>query len=104
MCGFIGVISNNSINKISIQKSNDFLSCRGPDDYKSIEKKLSNKNIHFSFHRLSIVDLTEKASQPMSSKTFNSEIMFNGEIYNQAYLREEMEKEGIKFNTSHSDT
>ena len=104
MCGFIGVISNNSINKISIKKSNDFLSCRGPDDYKSIEKKLSNKNIHFYFHRLSIVDITEKASQPMSSKTFNSEIMFNGEIYNQAYLREEMEKEGIKFNTSHSDT
>jgi asparagine synthase (glutamine-hydrolysing) len=104
MCGFIGVISNKHINNSSIKKSNNFLSCRGPDDHKSIESKLDNKNIHFSFHRLSIVDLSEEASQPMASKRFNSEIMFNGEIYNHAYLRNELESQGVKFNTSHSDT
>lgn len=104
MCGFIGVISNKHINNSSIKKSNNFLSCRGPDDHKSRESKLDNKNIHFSFHRLSIVDLSEEASQPMASKRFNSEIMFNGEIYNHAYLRNELESQGVKFNTSHSDT
>ena len=30
--------------------------------------------------------------------------MFNGEIYNHAELREELESNGIKFQTSHSDT
>ncbi len=104
MCGFIGVISNNPIDKTSIHKSNNFLSCRGPDDFKSVEKRLNNKNINFSFHRLSIVDLSKDASQPMKSNAFNSEIMFNGEIYNHAYLRAEIEKQGITFNTSHSDT
>tara|TARA_Y100000389_G_scaffold61276_1_gene57362 strand:- start:9130 stop:10929 length:1800 start_codon:yes stop_codon:yes gene_type:complete len=104
MCGFIGVISNKHINNSSIEKSDNFLSCRGPDDHKSIESKLDNKNIHFSFHRLSIVDLSEDASQPMASKRFNSEIMFNGEIYNHVFLRNELESQGIKFNTSHSDT
>lgn len=104
MCGFIGVISNKHINNSSIEKSDSFLSCRGPDDHKSIESKLDNKNIHFSFHRLSIVDLSEDASQPMASKRFNSEIMFNGEIYNHVFLRNELESQGIKFNTSHSDT
>lgn len=104
MCGFIGVISNKHINNSSIEKSDNFLNCRGPDDHKSIESKLENKNIHFSFHRLSIVDLSENASQPMASKRYNSEIMFNGEIYNHVFLRNELESQGIKFNTSHSDT
>ena len=30
--------------------------------------------------------------------------MFNGEIYNHVYLRNELESQGVKFTTSHSDT
>jgi len=104
MCGFIGVISNNYIDKTSIKKSDNFLSCRGPDEHKSTESNLGNKNFIFSFHRLSIIDLSENASQPMASKELNTEIMFNGEIYNHAYLRNELESQGVKFTTSHSDT
>ena len=104
MCGFIGVISKDHINKTLIEESDKFLSCRGPDDHKWLESNLEEKNIIFSFHRLSIVDLSEEASQPMISKKFNSEIMFNGEIYNHPNLRNEIENEGVEFSTSHSDT
>ena len=40
----------------------------------------------------------------MSSEKYNTEILFNGEIYNHLELRKEMELDGIKFSTSHSDT
>ena len=105
MCGFLGVITNNNIQKSYIKSGNEFLSCRGPDDHKQIEGLLSEKfNYLFSFHRLSIIDLSENASQPMTTKNGNSIIMFNGEIYNFRELRKEMEEAGIRFSTSHSDT
>ena len=62
------------------------------------------KNIFIEFNRLSILDLTDEADQPMFSNETNDMIMFNGEIYNHAELRKELESEGIKFKTSHSDT
>ena len=105
MCGFLGVITNNNIQKSHIKSGNEFLSCRGPDDHRQIEGQLSEKfNYLFSFHRLSIIDLSENASQPMTTKNGNSIIMFNGEIYNFRELRKEMEEAGIRFSTSHSDT
>ena len=105
MCGFLGVITNSNIQKSYIKSGNEFLSCRGPDDHRQIEGLLSEKfNYLFSFHRLSIIDLSENASQPMTTKNGNSIIMFNGEIYNFRELRKEMEEAGIRFSTSHSDT
>ena len=56
------------------------------------------------FNRLSIIDLSELASQPMYSKQFNSLILFNGEIFNHQHLRLELENKKIKFFTDHSDT
>lgn len=105
MCGFFGAVSKNNINKSLIEKSDEYLVCRGPDDHRQIEGLLSEKfNYLFSFHRLSIIDLSENASQPMITKNGNSIIMFNGEIYNFRELRKEMEEAGIQFSTSHSDT
>ena len=50
MCGFIGVISKNDIQNNLINKCDEYLSCRGPDEQKrsKIFKKSSN-NIVFSF-------------------------------------------------------
>ena len=62
------------------------------------------KYFHFEFNRLSILDLADEADQPMFSDETNDMIMFNGEIYNHAELRKELESQGIKFKTSHSDT
>lgn len=106
MCGFIGVVSKNNIQNFLIEKCNEYLTCRGPDEQKVLQKKLNNssKNIHFSFHRLSIVDLSENASQPMEVEKEGTILMFNGEIFNSSILRNEMESKDIQFKTSHSDS
>ncbi len=111
MCGFLGKISTKSFDNEHVKICNDFIKCRGPDETKAIEgrvnelfKSESEKFISFYFNRLAILDLSSQASQPMVSKEFNTTVMFNGEIFNHKYLRSILEKEGIKFNSSHSDT
>jgi len=48
--------------------------------------------------------LTREAAQPMSNRDDTMWIVFNGEIYNHADLRKELEILGHKFTTHHSDT
>ena len=62
------------------------------------------KYFHFEFNRLSILDLSEDADQPMYSESFDNMLMFNGEIYNHQELRKNLESSGAVFKTSHSDT
>jgi len=104
MCGYFGVISKNEISEEKVITSDKFLICRGPDDHRWSRSKIKNKKILNSFHRLSILDLSDEANQPMISKQFETEIMFNGEIYNHLDLRNKLEKNGHTFKTSHSDT
>ena len=54
--------------------------------------------------RLSIIDLSAAADQPMSDAAGNLWIVFNGEIYNHADIRRELEALGHRFRTDHSDT
>ena len=104
MCGFTGSVSLKPIDISLIEEANKFIDCRGPDSKCFIEKKYDTYNLNFWFNRLSILDLSEEANQPMYSKDFNTMIMFNGEIYNHLELRHDLEKQGLKFYTSHSDT
>jgi len=110
VCGFIGQISKSNINHENISSQNERIICRGPDEKKHIYGKCSefnissNLNYSFIFNRLSIIDLSDKASQPMYSKIHNSMILFNGEIYNHRELRKELENAGYDFNSNHSDT
>ena len=53
--------------------------------------------------RLSIIDLSPEANQPFASLDNNYIIIYNGEIYNFQEIKEELIKEGIKFQTN-SDT
>jgi asparagine synthase (glutamine-hydrolysing) len=53
--------------------------------------------------RLSILDLTDDANQPMFSNSGNSWIVFNGEIYNYIEIREELQANGHTFKSC-SDT
>lgn len=111
MCGFLGVVSKNKLNLNSEKIKNEFLICRGPDEYKCYNGEFShlfnNRDLNhfvFQFNRLAILDLSNKASQPMISKDYKSILMFNGEIFNHKELRNELEKEGIQFYTNHSDS
>ena len=104
MCGFTGTISLQKVNDKKIEEANKLIECRGPDCTSSLQKKVGNKFVNFWFNRLAIIDLDDKANQPMYSDLFKTTILFNGEIYNHKILREELVKKGISFKTSHSDT
>ena len=110
MCGFIGCISKEPISYSDFNKVNKYIVCRGPDRniyFNSDNKKFKHnlgKYFHFEFNRLSILDLSEDANQPMYSESFDNMLMFNGEIYNHQELRKNLESSGAVFKTSHSDT
>jgi len=92
MCGIAGSVNINNININNIHLS---MAHRGPDSKGS----LIDNNISIIHNRLSIQDLSENASQPM---TLNDHvIVLNGEIYNHMELRKKISD--YKFR-SHSDT
>jgi asparagine synthase (glutamine-hydrolysing) len=63
----------------------------------------SDKRVALGHRRLSIIDLSDQAAQPMCSANGDFVISFNGEIYNYAFLREKLIAKGYHFR-SHSDT
>lgn len=84
-----------------IKRMTDALQHRGPDGE---GLWISNDNIAGLGHRrLSIIDLSSNASQPMHSADGRYTIVFNGEIYNYIELKEGLVKKGISF-FSNSDT
>jgi asparagine synthase (glutamine-hydrolysing) len=60
--------------------------------------------VGLAHRRLSIIDLSTAASQPMTNEDGTVWITFNGEIYNHAKLRQELVKAGHRFRSDHSDT
>ena len=111
MCGYLGQVSFNNINDNLVEKCNEKIVCRGPDEKKIFTSKSSdyhklngNLNLSLIFNRLEILDLSSQASQPMISEQFSSILMFNGEIYNHRELRKNLENENVEFKSSHSDT
>jgi asparagine synthase (glutamine-hydrolysing) len=101
MCGIIGVISQENIEKLIpyLQQSCDAIIHRGPDD----SGQESFERAYLGFRRLSIIDLSEKGHQPMQDATGRYWIIFNGEIYNFQDLRKKLLDKGYSFN-SNSDT
>lgn len=71
------------------------LAHRGPDD--SGEWVDSDAGVALGFRRLAIVDLSPLGHQPMASASGRYEIIFNGEVYNFATLRIELEGLGHRF-------
>jgi asparagine synthase (glutamine-hydrolysing) len=63
----------------------------------------SDAGVSFGHRRLAVIDLTSAARQPMISSSGRFAIVFNGEIYNFAELRADLEREGRRFR-SRSDT
>ena len=77
---------------------------RGPDATGYLERPISTTHsLWLAHNRLSIVDLTDEANQPMVSPNGRYALVFNGMIYNYVELRVELEALGYRFQTS-SDT
>ena len=72
---------------------------RGPDD----DGFLFDKNLGLGHVRLSIIDLSEAAHQPMTDLTRRYSIIYNGEIYNYLELRQQLLEKGCDL-FSNSDT
>ncbi|MDA9894026.1 asparagine synthase (glutamine-hydrolyzing), partial [bacterium] len=106
MCGIAGIVTfNNSVSITNrlLKKISYPNKYRGPDNYGVYIKALSDFSFGFSHNRLSIIDLSDNASQPMQSLSGRYVITFNGEIYNYKTLRKVLASEGTTFKTK-SDT
>lgn len=102
MCGFTGIVTLKQFyNRDKIESAKIFLLKRGPDYQGDFEHDFDDKKIYFFHSRLSIIDLNSTSNQPFVKK--NYVIIFNGEIYNYKSIKNQLEKQGIKFNTN-SDT
>lgn len=105
MCGIVGIFNFNNEDKVNenlLVKMRDIMIHRGPDDFGLWISK--NEKVGLAHRRLSIIDTSCKASQPMSNEDNTIFIVFNGEIYNHSEIRPELERLGHKFKTDHSDT
>jgi asparagine synthase (glutamine-hydrolysing) len=117
MCGILGYIGKGKyFNPKRFAEATNIVTYRGPDDYgymllnnkyqlhQFYSETLEDCNITpedflvgFGFRRLSIIDLSMSAHQPMLSPDNNYAIVYNGEVYNYLELRSELESRNHKF-------
>jgi len=97
MCGIAGFVGRGT--REDLVRMTRCLADRGPDD----EGYAENDRVFLGHRRLSILDLAGGA-QPMWNAEGTLGIVFNGEIYNFAELRQRLEADGSVFRTDHSDT
>lgn len=102
MCGIAGWLSpEGRVEEEVLSAARDVLAHRGPDGAGTWVS--ADRCVGLAHRRLSIVDLGEGGAQPMRASDHAS-LVFNGEIYNHAELRAELEREGVSFTSDHSDT
>jgi len=102
MCGICGVLNyerDHSVDQPVITRMMDTLRHRGPDD----SGLFLDNNLGLGHLRLSVIDLSEAAHQPMFDESGRYCIIYNGEIYNYIELRQQLSSKGLNF-FSNSDT
>ena len=105
MCGLVGCLTFSDRFRVTapyIDRMRDTMTHRGPDGAGTWIS--SDGAVGFGHRRLSIIDLSNAASQPMASDDGAVQLIFNGEIYNHADIRRELESLGHRFRSHHSDT
>jgi len=101
MCGICGVweygATEGHVQQSLIIAMRDEMRHRGPDDEGTL---LFDKNRGgLGFRRLSIVDLSPAGNQPMRGCNDDNWLVFNGEIYNHAALREQLRNRGHRYHS-----
>jgi asparagine synthase (glutamine-hydrolysing) len=107
MCGIVGVVSfrgsSFTITETLLTAMRDTMVHRGPDGAGNWISP--DHRVGIGHRRLSIIDLSHCASQPMTNEDGTLWVVFNGEIYNHAEIRAELEQRGGHlWTTHHSDT
>jgi asparagine synthase (glutamine-hydrolysing) len=104
MCGICGIYAfgdSFAVGEQLVTTMRDRMVHRGPDDGGTWTS--ANGRLAFGHRRLSIVDLSRAGHQPMSNEDGTVWITYNGEVYNHAALRAELEARGHVYR-SHTDT
>ena len=102
MCGITGIMSFNLVgkfNKIHISTATRAIEKRGPD----FQDVYADEWVGLGHRRLSIIDTSAVAHQPMWDESKRYCIIFNGEIFNYRELKQELVNKGVTF-FSQSDT
>jgi asparagine synthase (glutamine-hydrolysing) len=107
MCGIVGALifdgSDFRIDASYLVRMRDTMVHRGPDG--AGYWIAPNGRVGLGHRRLAILDLSEAANQPMCNEDGSLWLSFNGEIYNHADIRRELEaRGGHHWRTSHCDT
>jgi asparagine synthase (glutamine-hydrolysing) len=105
MCGLVGCLSYSDRFRVTapyLDRMRDTMVHRGPDGEGTWIS--ADGAVGLGHRRLSIIDLSDAASQPMASDDGAVQLVFNGEIYNHGEIRRELEALGHRFRTDHSDT
>ncbi len=107
MCGFVGALtlgdSSFAVTPAYIDRMRETMVHRGPDGGGTWVAE--NGRIGLGHRRLSIIDLSSVANQPMCNEDGTLWVVFNGEIYNHTEIRRELEQIGGHcWKTDHSDT
>lgn len=102
MCGISGLV--NCGNRETLARMTAVQAHRGPDDSGLWDQKFPDGSyIGLGSRRLAILDLSPSGHMPMCNEDRSVWITYNGEIYNFAELRRELESKGHRF-ASHTDT
>jgi len=101
MCGICGEYhySSGQADPSAIARMTEVMHRRGPD----ASGQFTRGSVGLGHRRLKIIDLSDKAAQPMIDSELGLEIVFNGCIYNYPELRQELTGLGYHF-FSHGDT
>jgi asparagine synthase (glutamine-hydrolysing) len=105
MCGIAGIYAYhyaaNPVDRAELRRIRDHMAARGPDGHGAWYS--DDERVGFGHRRLTILDLSERGAQPMSSADGRLVVTFNGEIYNYKQLRSALEAKGRTFH-SQTDT
>jgi asparagine synthase (glutamine-hydrolysing) len=101
MCGIVGVFNLNGepFGLSALKNMADAIAHRGPDG----DGYFTEDNIALAHRRLSILDVSPRGAQPMTSKDGEWVVVFNGCIYNFLELKQELQAKGHEF-VSTTDT
>ena len=92
MCGIAGIYAYhyaaNAVDRAELQRIRDHMAARGPDGFG--EWYSQDERVALGHRRLTIIDLSERGAQPMTSADGKLVVTFNGEIYNFRALRAEL--------------